>query len=497
MQDHPAGVGRLIALNASALTIGRLLTAGIGIFSVGITSRYLGVELFGTLVTVTVFTTMLTALSDMGVSVIGAREIAKRPHETQRLLSSLCTIALGLSLFAGAIGLLLGYLIYSAPDERLEREGIAILILLPLPLTVLAAPAGAYLIATQRAYIGALASTLASVAMALALALTVVLDRGFTVVLIAYALQAIVGAAVIVTYTFRKIRFRPSWDIALLRQLLRWAVPLGLVYILSSLYWRIDIVLLSLVGSEQAVGVYGLAYKVVDILYMLPLLVMVTLLPEFARSAKDPARRDELVQKASTVMEVAVVPLLIFTIAFADEIVAIAGGEAYEGAAVVLQILMAGVAAGFFRAVFAQALIALNRQSWLMYATGALLVANVALNLALIPTLGARGAAVAFAATEAVGLVLVLLLFTRIGAAPQVYRLPQVLLAACAMGAVTLLQIIPFADSMGPIALVAFGLPSIAVYTGSLYALKAMPREIHHTLVAPLLARLRASWRAG
>ena len=103
--EQPAGLARLVALNASALTVGRLITAGLGIVGLGITTRYLGADLFGTLVTITAFTTLLMALTDMGVWTIGARELAKRPAESQPLMNSLFTIGIGLSLFSAASGL--------------------------------------------------------------------------------------------------------------------------------------------------------------------------------------------------------------------------------------------------------------------------------------------------------------------------------------------------------------------------------------------------------
>lgn len=488
----PIGLARLVALNASALTIGRLVNAGLGIIGIGITSRYLGVDLYATLVTVTAFTLLFTGFAEMGVSTIGARELAKRPAETKRLMGSLFTIGIGLQLFAAAIVMVTAYLVYSGPGGSLERESIALLVLPPLPIAGAAAPAIAYLLAAQRGYTAAVASTVASIAMTLILVLAVTLDLGFTAVLIANVAQSIAFAAVMLAYTLPKIRFRPTWDPELSKQLLAWALPLGVVLVLTSLYWRIDIVLLSLVGTQQAVGIYGLAYKVADTFYVIPAFLMVTLLPEFVRLAHDPGRRDELVQKASTVMQVAVVPLLVFTIAFAEEITRIAGGAAFEGAGTVLQILMLGVAASFLRAIFTEALIAVNRQVWLMYATGLLLAVNVALNLALIPALGARGAAAAFAASEAVALVLVTLLFGRIGAAPRPHRLSRILLAGGAMVAVTLTKLIPMVGAAGPVVvLVVLGPLSLVAYAGSLYALKAMPREVHATLVAPALASLR------
>ncbi len=490
--QQPGGLGRLVAVNASALTLGRLLNAAIGIVTVGITTRYLGVEDYGTLVTVTVFAALLTAVSDLGVWTIGAREIARRPDETARLLRSLFSISIGLSLLAAALGLAIAFLVYSGSGGAMQREGIAILILAPLPFAAAAGPAGAYLIAMQRGWTAAAASTVASVAMALVLGLAVALDLGFTAVVIANAVQSIAFAAALLAYALPRVRFRPSWDPRLAKQLLRWALPLGGVYVLTTLYWRIDVLLLGLVGSQEDVGIYGLAYKVVDTIYVLPAFVMLTLLPELARLAERPGRRDELVGKAFTVMQVAVVPMLVFTIAFAEEIVRIAGGSGFGGAAVVLRILMLGVAAGFLRAVFTEALIAVNRQVWLMVATAALLAANVVLNLALIPPLGARGAAIAFAASEAAALLLMFWLFRRVGTPPRPHQVPQLLLAGCAMAAVAALKLAPMADAAGPVAaIVVLGSLSLAAYIACLYALRAMPREVHDTLVAPILAKLR------
>lgn len=497
-QRKAGGVGRLIARNASALTVGRLVNAAIGIVSVGVTSRYLGVDVYGTLVTVTAFTVLLGGVMDMGVLMIGARELASRPGETRRLMGSLFTVGIAQSLLVASVGLAIGYHIYAGDGESMERQGLAILLLLPLPFAAAAGPAGAYLVATQRVYITALGSTIASVMMAMILVLAVTLDLGFAVVVIATAIQPIVGALAIIIYTLPKTRYRPLWEPRLCKQLLKWALPLGGVYILGSVYWRIDIVLLSVIGTQADVGVYGLAYKVVDTIYILPLLVMVTLLPEFARFAHMPDRRDELVEKAATVMQLAVVPLLVFTIAFARQITAVAGGAAFQGAAIVLQILMLGVAAGFIRAVFTQALIALNRQVWLMYATAVVLVANVGLNMGLVPILGARGAAIAYVATEVVALGLALFLFRRIGTVPRPRRLPQMLSAGCVMAVTTLLQHLPTAESASPAILVSvLGPLSIAVYTACLYAFRAMPDEVHRTIIVPLLVKLRSARSAA
>jgi hypothetical protein len=60
------------------------------------------------------------------------------------------------------------------------------------------------------------------------------------------------------------------------------------------------------------------------------------------------------------------------------------------------------------------------------------------------------------------------------------------------MGAVTLIKLIPGVEAAGPVAVMLVGSAlSLAAYTGALYALRAMPREIHANLVVPLWTKVR------
>jgi len=57
---------------------------------------------------------------------------------------------------------------------------------------------------------------------------------------------------------------------------------------------------------------------------------------------------------------------------------------------------------------------------------------------------------------------------------------------------VALLKLLPGVSEAGPVViLIAGGGLCAAVYIASLYALKAMPREVHVNVVLPLVAKLR------
>jgi O-antigen/teichoic acid export membrane protein len=183
-------------------------------------------------------------------------------------------------------------------------------------------------------------------------------------------------------------------------------------------------------------------------------------------------------------------------VVFAEEIVDVVGGPRFDSAAPVLQIFSVGVAMSYMAAVVVQGLIALGQQRMLLRLSLIGLVLNVALNLALIPIWGTRGAAVAFAATEVFALGLNLVVYARIAKAPRMQRSPQLLAAACVMALVVLPKSLPAVEAASPALVLAVGgLLSLTVYVCSLYALRAIPRDIHASvagLLAPLRSRLPA-----
>ena len=475
-----------------------MLTAVIGAVAIAISARYLGVDRYGALVAALAFASVVNALTDVGVWTIGAREIAKRPHETQRIVSALMTAGLGIAALGAVVALGLAFILYPGSDNELQRRGI-VLLMLTIPLAAPAGAAGAYFIAQQRAYLGMFGSVAQSTVMLLVLVLTAALDWGYTGIVFAYVLGAAAQGLLMLGFSIGKISLRPSLEPALATRLVRAALPVGGALLVGAIYWRLDTILLSLFVDESEVALYGLAYKVLELVLALPAYIMVTLLPEFARLASRRSQFDVIVQRAFSVMQVGALAVLVFIVAFADKIVILAGGGGFKDAAPVLQILMVGVAVAYLGAIFGQAMIALDRQrDFFVFSAVLVLPLNLVANLALIPLLGAHGAALAYVITEVVGVVAVTFVYRRWARVPRWHEPLRVAAAGCAMAAPALLRLLPGYESASPVAILASaGLAGTMLYAGALYLLRAMPPEVHANLVAPLWVRLRPLARAA
>src|SRR5690606_7408855 len=102
--------------------------------------------------------------------------------------------------------------------------------------------------------------------------------------------------------------------------------------------------------------------------------------------------------------------------------------------------------------------------------------------------LGMYGAAIAFVLTEALVLAISLVRFGRISELPQMGKTLQL---AAAGGVMVLVlsakHLAPLERAPDPV--VVFGLGGVAgvAYVAALYALRAMPAELHAGLVRPLL----------
>jgi len=490
-------LARKVSFNASVMGGARLANAGLGLVGVAIASRYLGVQEYGALVAGIALSGIVSVLTDFGIWNTGVREIAKRPDDAQGTLSALLTLGVALSVVAASVGAVAAFLIYSSPHEELTRRAALLL----MSTVVLSAPAGmisAYFTAQQQAYLGMLGSVASSLFQLGGLVLARALGFSFTGVVLVYVFASVLQFLVMLALSAGRVRMVPSRDLRRVKRLALEAAPLGGAMMVHNLYWRIDIVLLSILATSTQVALYGISYKFVDALVVLPVFITVTLLPEFARTASDQRERfHSIVSKSFGIMQVGTLAMAVLFVAFAKEIVEIAGGSSFSGAAGVLRILMIGVGLTYLGSSFVQALVAAEQQKRLLRLALVLLPVNVALNAVLIPLWGARGAATAFAATELLHFSALLFLYRRLGRIPVPERALQVLLAAGIMAAVALLKPLLPTDGTPPeVVLIVGGTVSVSVYVAALYALRAMPRELHAHFVAPLYARLRPK-RAG
>lgn len=491
-QDGPpsGSTGRGVALTTVALTAGRLLTLVAGIVMVGLASHYLGVRSFGALTLGMAYTALFAVMTDLGLSTVVTRELSREPENAHQVLGT--ALGIGLALAAVAIGLGLGLmsLIYGGPANAAARQAIVILMaqVLVAPLTGISR---AFFTARQRGYLIAAGDITLSVGMAAFTAIAVVLGLGYHAVVIAIGASYVAQALVMTGTAFRAgARIRPGRRGSL--RLIVLALPLGGTFLISYLYFRLDVLLLSWLKGDVDVAIYGLAYRVLEGLMVLPGYVMLALFPSIVRSESDRPRLAATVGVVLSGMEAAALALAALMAIFSREIIAVLGGHEFHRAAPVLAILAVALAISYLNGVYGGALMALGRQRIMLWLSVVPLVVNLVANLALIPPLGVVGAAIAVVVSEIVGVVLIRRWYVLVAGPPVEPKHARILVAALVLAALAAAKFAVNLHSAPLIITLAGGTAGLILYAGALLLLGAVPSAIlDHVPLSDLFLRTR------
>jgi O-antigen/teichoic acid export membrane protein len=227
---------------------------------------------------------------------------------------------------------------------------------------------------------------------------------------------------------------------------MRAGVPIGVVSLLMIVLLRLDVTMLSFLSDAATVGVYAVAFRLVEATQFLGGAMAMAMLPWLARAGANVTRGFALGLKAVNAL---LLPIGLALVLFAGPIVELLYGSEFERSVVPLQILGLMTLLYGINAYASVSLVARYRPG----AYGRLLVPvialNVGLNLVLIPAEGASGAAAAALASGAL-LAALALWQARVvlGPADLVGAFAGPVLAGAAMAAVVLALPAPWAPEL-------------------------------------------------
>ena len=253
-------------------------------------------------------------------------------------------------------------------------------------------------------------------------------------------------------------------------------------------YYRIDIVLVALFRDSREAGLYGAAFRFVEIAEILVAATGVSVFPSFARliATNDPPIAGALQRSLDVVLAVGA-PILAGVLLVADELITFTAGAEFEPAASALRLLVPYLALLFLSGILIRLGAALHVDMYLLAVALAVLTLNVALNVVLLPVYGYTVAAVTSTASEAcVVIALSAIVWRRLRFVPDVRHVWPVGLATAAM--VTSYWLIPLP------ALVAVILASL-VYGVVVIALPGTARDVVAAVAPGLLRPLRRAER--
>ena len=425
-------------IRGSAMRIGANFAGLVlGLLTATLLLRHLGVEESGRYVTVLSLVGIAVSIVDTGLNVSASSDLAVRsPDQRRGLLANV--IAQRVAVAAVALALLVAFaLLAGYPSEMVAGTAlagagvmlVAVANAILLPLTVELRNAGIALVELLRQVV-----TLAGVALLVALGASL---TPFFAIQIAVGLTVL--AAVPLLVGLRGL-VRPRFEWHEQRALLRTALPVAAALALGQIYFRLVIVLMSLISSAEQTGYFGGSLRAMEALIVLPVLVAGVALPLMAAAARDDlGRLRYAIEGLSEGAVIAGVLVVVVTVRAAEPVMEVIGGAAFGPAGDVLRIQVVALLFIALYQIWTVALVALK-----LILTNALgLLAVGVFAAALVPPLGAKGGALASVLGDAV---LAALIYWRLHLSTgrvtvRIGFLARVAVAALAGGAALLLPL--------------------------------------------------------
>jgi O-antigen/teichoic acid export membrane protein len=465
---------------------GFLAGALVSIVAAALLFRHLGTVTTGRYVYALTLVAIVGAMSDLGLTAVGVREMAGLAAEERWpiardllglritltavgavVVTALAWATYGPALAFGVVLASFGLLLQATQDN------FALPLLLGLRLGWL----------TVLDFSRTLLTTLITI--------TLVLLGASLVPFLAISIPVGVVMLVATAMLVRRTRaLRPTFSLHRWRAFIGKVLPYTFAVAASVLYFRLAILLVSALSNGRQLGYFAASFRVIEVLTMVPGLLIGAAFPIFARAAREDHERFGYALGRVFDVSVIVGAWIAVSIAVGAPLaIHVIGGHKFAAAIPVLAVQGIGLGAMFVSLVWANALLSLGVYRLILVLSIGTLLANAVLLGVLVPLDGARGAAFATAAAEIVAIIVQAAAVVRGRPAlrPSLRVVPFVALAAGA-------GLTPLLMTGVPVIVRVF--ISTVLFSVIVLASGTVPREMLD-LMPPVVGRTRARLRGG
>ncbi len=383
---------RRVARNTGIIIVGDIVFKLISLVVTIYLARYLGTAGFGKYNFIFAYLAFFSILTDLGLQTILVREMSRAPSITPKLIGNAYIIRLILTAIA-FISSIVVISLMSYPADTTTYVYIASLTLLFVSFsdfyrTIFEANLRMeYNIIAKLTFKGLSAGLILGIIFA-----------GGTLLHIIIALVFSEMVKTLLNYRFSRKFVKPRFEIdfGLWRYLFKEALPLALSSVIWVIYYRIDVVMLSMMMGDAEVGLYSAAYKLCEPLSLIPNALMISLFPVMSASFKTSRGKLEQSYRLSfKYLLIITLPIAIGVSLLSDKIIMMIYDAEFAGSAIALKILIWGLVFASGNAIFGSLLTAIGKQKLGTYITAFCAFGNIALNLILIPRMSYTGASIA------------------------------------------------------------------------------------------------------
>jgi O-antigen/teichoic acid export membrane protein len=366
---------------------------GLGLVTAALLLHHLGVADSGRYVTVISLVAIAVAVADVGLTVTASRELALRDaNDRRRLVANI--LGQRLLVMPVAVGLIVCFTVAADYPWRMI-------------LGTILAGTGAFVAALANSLLVPLAVELRNARLALVdfvrqavtlvgVALLVAADARLTAFFVVLIASGLAMLALVPIVAGRHALMRPRLDRSEQRTLFTTALPMAIALGVGQVYFRLVIVLMSLISNPRQTGYFGGSLRAMESLINIPVLIIAVALPLLTAAARDDhPRLRYAVRGLSQAGVITGVLLVLVTWRAATPVMAIIGGTAFRPAGAVLRIQVGALVFVMLYQIWSGALLALGHQRELILTNAIALLGVAGFASLLVPRFGAQGGAAA------------------------------------------------------------------------------------------------------
>jgi len=380
-----------IAYNTIIQIVGKIVSTILGLISLAMMARYLGQAGFGSYTTIITFVSFFAIIADLGLTLVTVQMISLPGTDEHKVLNNLFGLRLvSIVIFLGLAPIIAIF----SPYPLYVKTGVLI-----ATLSFLFPALNQVLIGLFQKRLrmdkSVIAETLGRILLVGGIYLAITSGFGLNGILWATVISA--GFNFLIAYLlatkFRLIK--PAFDFALWREIIKKSWPLAVTIVLNLLYLKTDTLILSLIKSPGEVGLYGAAYRIIDVLTTLPFMFAGIILPILTSSWFEGKKEyfASVLQKSFDLMAIFSLPIIAGTLILARPLIVLVAGEDFADSGLILKILIFALVAIFLGCMFAHAVIAIGKQKKMIGPYIFVSLSAIILYLIFIPLFSYYGAA--------------------------------------------------------------------------------------------------------
>jgi len=388
---------RKIAHNTMIQIIGKGVSTVIGVIVIALLTRYLDKSGYGQYTTIMAFLQFFGVLVDLGLYIILVKKISEPDVDQDKIVSNIFTLRLVSAIvFLGLAPIIVLFFPYPA----IVKLGVLITAFSFLGITLNQALAGVFQKHLRMDKV-VIAEVIGRIVLIGTTYLVIRADLGLLWVMGSVVAASIMNFFVTFAFSRQLVRIKLKFDFRVWKEIIKESWPIALSIAFNLVYFKADIIILSLYHPAATVGIYGAPYKVLEVLITLPAVFAGLVMPLLTAAwvAADKERFKRVLRKGFDAMVMIAIPLAIGTLFLAKPIMDLVAPE-FTDSGRILQILIFATAIIFVGNLFGNTVVAINKQKTMMWLYLAVAIVSLIGYLIFIPRYSYFGAAGMTVASE-------------------------------------------------------------------------------------------------